>query len=568
MVSLGLQRPSPIGLRRPSRERSVGTGLGERHLIFRFAAYEVDLVRQELRRDGIVMSIEPQVFDVLAYLVQHHDRIVSKDELLETVWKGRIVSDAALNSRISAARRAVGDDGTAQALIRTVHKRGFRFVQDVQVGEVALSAEIREFSAGQIASQDAPTLAPAVAPAEPLPLPNKPSIAVLPFQNMSGDPEQEYFADGLTEDIITGLSQQQWFFVIARNSSFTYKGEAGDVRQIAGQLGVRYILEGSVRKSASRVRVTGQLIDAALGTHLWAERYDRELSDIFELQDEITTRVVGSVSPQILIAEAARVRRKTPQIIEAWDLVMQALPYMWRMTTEDHGRAQDLLLEAIALDPEYAHAYALLGWTYVTMFNLDTGRPIHEFTERALDAGTRAVELDDQEPWAQLVLGLAHARRRHPKPALLHLSRAIELNPNFALGHAGLGYGLAAGGQPQRGLEALEQAHRLSPRDPFLAIYAPTVRYMALFALGRYEEAISVCRATIARHPKHAGAWRLLTVSLALLGKIEEAQAALKQTLALQPDLSLSHVENNNIYADPADRERFRQGLIKAGLNR
>ena len=277
-----------------------------------------------------------------------------------------------------------------------------------------------------------------------MPLPNKPSIAVLPFQNMSGDPEQEYFADGLTEDIITGLSQQQWFFVIARNSSFTYKGEAVDVRQVASQLGVRYILEGSVRKSASRVRVTGQLIDATLGNHLWADRYDRELADIFELQDEITTRVIGSVSPQILLAEAARVRRKPPQSIDAWDLVMQALPHMWRMTTEDHRRAQDLLLEALTLDPEYAHAYALLGWTYVSMFNLDTGKPIHEFTERALDAGTRAVELDDQDPWGHLVLGLGMRGGESPSPALMHLSKAIELNPSFALGHAGLGYGLAA----------------------------------------------------------------------------------------------------------------------------
>jgi TolB-like protein/DNA-binding winged helix-turn-helix (wHTH) protein/Tfp pilus assembly protein PilF len=537
-------------------------------LIFRFATYEIDLAQQELRRDGMAVPIEPQVFDVLAYLVQNRSRIVSKDELFEAVWKGRIVSDATLSSRISAARHAIGDDGAAQALIRTAQRRGFRFVGEVRVDEAVLPDQAKGPSPEQVLAEDTPDLAPAVAPAEPFPLPNKPSIAVLPFHNMSGDPNQEYFADGLTEDIITSLSQQQWFLVIARNSSFTYKGEAGDVRQIAKQLGVRYILEGSVRKSASHVRVTGQLIDATLGNHLWAERYDRELADIFELQDEITTRVVGSVSPQILLAEAARVRRKTPQIIEAWDLVMQALPYMWRMTTEDHGRAQDLLLEAIALDPEYAHAYALLGWTYVTMFNLDTGRPIHEFTERALDAGTRAVELDDQEPWGQLVLGLAHARRRRPKPALMHLSKAIELNPNFALGHAGLGYGLAAGGQPQRGLEALEQAHRLSPRDPFLAIYAPTVRYMALFALGRYQDAIDVCRSTIARHPKHAGAWRLLTVSLALLGKVEEAKAALGQTLKLQPDLSLAHVEHNNIYAELADRERFREGLLKAGLNR
>ena len=517
-------------------------------------------MRQELRHAGASVPVEPQVFDVLAYLVRHRDRIVSKNELFDTVWQGRLVSDAALNSRISAARRAIGDNGSEQTLIRTLHKRGFRFIADV---EEALAAPE---TGAPSTSDDAPELVPDAVPAEPLSLPHKPSIAVLPFQNMSGDPDQEYFADGLTEDIITGLSRQQWFFVIARNSSFTYKGEAVDVRQVASQLGVRYILEGSVRRSASRVRVTGQLIDATAGNHLWADRYDRELSDIFELQDEITNRVIDSVSPQILLAEAARVRRKPPQSIDAWDFVMQALPHMWRMTTEEHQRAQHLLLEALALDPDYAHAYALLGWTYVSMFNLDTGKPIHEFTERALDAGMRAVELDDQDPWGHLVLGLGHARRRLPEQALAHLSTAIALNPSFALGHAGLGYALAAGRQPERGLQALEQAHRLSPRDPFLAIYAPTVRYMALFALGRYEETIEVCRATAAQHPNHAGAWRLMTVSLALLGRTDEAKAALARTLELSPDFSLDHVEKNTVYADPADRARFLEGLRRAGL--
>ena len=185
-------------------------------MIFRFGAYEVDLVRQELRRAGAVVPVEPQVFDVLAYLLRHRDRIVSKDELFESVWQWRIVSDAALNSRISAARRAIGDDGNTQALIRTAHKRGFRFVGDVHVDDSEPPVEVKGASPEGNVSQDTPTLAPAAEPAEPLPFPNKPSIAVLPFQNMSGDPEQEYFADGLTEDIITGLSQQQWFFVIAR----------------------------------------------------------------------------------------------------------------------------------------------------------------------------------------------------------------------------------------------------------------------------------------------------------------------------------------------------------------
>jgi TolB-like protein len=383
---------------------------------------------------------------------------------------------------------------------------------------------------------------------------------------MGGDPEQEYFADGLTEDIITGLSRQPWFFVIARNSTFSYKGEVIDVRDVGAQLGVRYILEGSVRKAAGKVRVTGQLIDVTLGNHLWADRYDRELTDVFELQDEITNRVIGSVGPQIIVAEAARVRAKPPQSIDAWDFVIQALPHMWRMKTEEHERALELLQRAVALDAGYAQAYALMGWIYVSMFNLDARTPIGEFTDKALELGAKAVTLDDQEPWAHLVLGLGHARRRRPELALAHLSKSVELNPSFALGHAGLGYALACGGHPERGLEALKQAHRLSPRDPFLAVYSPTVRYMALFALERYEETIAVCRATTALNPHHVGAWRLMTVSLGLTGRIDEAKQALAQTLALQPDLSSSHVENNTVFAYPADRSRFLDGLRKAGL--
>jgi adenylate cyclase len=236
------------------------------------------------------------------------------------------------------------------------------------------------------------------------------------------------------------------------------------------------------------------------------------------------------------------------------------------MRTDDHQQALKLLQQAVGLDANYAHAHALIGWIYVSMFNLDARTPIGEFTDKALDFGTKAVALDDQEPWGHLVLGLGHARRRRPELALTHLSKSVDLNASFALGFAGLGYALACGGQPERGLESLEQAHRLSPRDPFLSLYSPTVRYMALFALGRYEETIAVCRATAAMHPNHVGAWRLMTVSLGLLGKIDEAKEALAHTLALQPDLSSSHVENDTVYADPADRVQFLEGLRKAGL--
>ncbi len=245
---------------------------------------------------------------------------------------------------------------------------------------------------------------------------------------------------------------------------------------------------------------------------------------------------------------------------------MQALPHMWRMNTDEQRLAQELLREAVTLDAEYAHAHALLGWTYVNLFNLDSHTPISELTDSALDTAGKALTLDDQDHWGHLVLGLSYARRRRPEEAVKHLSNSVDLNPNFALGHAGLGYAFACCGQPKRGLQSLEQAQRLSPLDPFVAMYAPVVQYMALFALEKYEQTISVCRSIAARHPNHAGAWRLMTVSLGLLGRLDEASESLAHTLTLQPDLSSDHVANNTVYANASDRSRFLLGLQKAGL--
>ena len=519
---------------------------------FCFENYVLDVDRRELRRGSEPVALEPQVFDVLVFLVQNRDRVVSKDDLIASVWGGRIVGESALTSRINAARKAIGDSGKEQRLIRTAARKGLRFIGMVRESGTEPDAETRAYGHGA----ELPALS----------ITDRPSIAVLPFQNMSGQSDQDYFADGLAEDIITGLSRQHWFFVIARNSSFAFRGEAIDVRKVASELGVRYVLEGSVRKAAGRVRVTGQLIDARNGVHLWADRFDRELANIFELQDEITSRVIDSVGSQIIVAEAARIRRKPPQNIDAWDLVMQALPHMWRMSVEEQVLAQRLLDQALALDVEYGHAHALLGWTYLNRFNLDTRRPIGEFTDRALDAGARAVALNDQDHWGHLVLGLGHARRRRPELAVNHLFKSIDLNPNFALGHAGLGYAFACGGQPERGLQSLEQALRLSPRDPFLEIYAPIVRYMAMFALERYDETIAICRSITTLNPNHAGAWRLMTVSLGLLERIDEAKDSLAHALELQPDLSSAHVTNDTVFADPSDRARFLLGLRKAGL--
>jgi TolB-like protein len=501
------------------------------------------------------VSIEPQVFDVLVHLVHNHDRIVTKDELIETVWKGRAISEAALSSRISAARRAIGDCGAEQKLIRTLNKRGFRFVGAVQAaGKTAVPV-------AQPASHRVPEISAFT-------WSDRASIAVLPFHNISGDPEQQYLAEGITEDITTGLSRQQWFSVVDRNSSFARKGEAVDIRKFACELGARYVLEGSVRKAAGRIRITAQLIDATKRIHVWADRHDSAASDIFNRQDEIINRIVDSVRSQLVLAEAMRLRGRRSVDVDTHDLVTQAIPHMWRMSVSEQQLAQKLLQQAAARGAPQtgAHIHALLGWTYTNMFNLDSHAPMGELTEKALESGSIALTLDEQDYWGHLVLGLGHARQRRPDDAVRHLSQSIEINPNFALGHAGLGYALACGGQPQRGLDALALAWQVGPLDPFLAIYAPTVRYMALFALERYDEAITVCRAMAARHPHHAGARRLMTVSLGLLGRTDEAKESLASTLALQPDFSIDHVAYNTVFAHASDRSRFLRGLKKAGL--
>jgi TolB-like protein/Flp pilus assembly protein TadD len=524
-------------------------------LDFRFAGFEIDIPRRELRRADDLVSIEPQVFDLLVHLVRNHDRIVTKDELIQIVWNGRAISEAALSSRVSAARRAVGDCGAEQRLIRTLNKRGFRFVGAVQEG-------------GKVAApmtQRQPRRQPE---SSALAWPDRAAIAVLPFHNISGDPEQEYLADGITEDIITGLSRQQWFSVIDRNSTFARKGESVDIRTLACELGTRYVLEGSVRKAGGRIRITAQLVDATRRVHVWADRHDSAAGDIFSRQDDITNRIVDSVRSQLLMAEAMRLRCKQPDDSGAHELVIQALPHMWRMSVSEQLLAQELLQQAaaIAAPQERAHIHALLGWTYTNMFNLDAHAPIGELTERAFEAGATALALDEQDCWGHLVLGLGHARHRRPDDAVRHLSLAVDINPNFALGYAGLGYALACGGQPQRGLEALERARRIGPLDPFLAVCAPVTRYMALFALEQYDEAITVCRAVAARHPNHAGARRLMTVSLGLTGRIDEARESLASTLALRPDFSTGHVASNTVFAAASDRSRFLRGLQNAGL--
>ena len=365
-------------------------------MLFHFADYILDDGRRELRRGSDHIAVEPQVLDLLIYLIENNDRVVTRDDLIASIWGGRITSDTTLTSRIYAARRAIGDNGRNQNLIRTIARKGIRFV-----GEVRIQTD----DAPQHTMRSPLSDADIMLAQQTRPMPDRPAIAVLPFNNMSGDPEQEYFSDGISEDIIAALSKLRWFFVIARNSSFLYKGRAVHVKQIGEELGVGYVVEGSVRRSGGRVRITAQLNDVINGSHVWAERYDRDFADLFAVQDEITEAIVAAIEPQLYAAENFRARRKQPGSLDAWDLVMRALSYYWRVTRQDHAVAQELLEKAIAIDPHYGQALGVLSASYT--FGAHMGwvelKDIAQAAERDALAAIRADSEDS--------LGALRARR-------------------------------------------------------------------------------------------------------------------------------------------------------------
>lgn len=398
-----------------------------------------------------------------------------------------------------------------------------------------------------------------------LPLPEKPSIAVLPFDNMSGDPEQEYFADGIAEDIITGLSRIRWFFVCARNSSFLYKGRSVDVKQVSRELGVRYVLEGSVRKSGSRARITTQLIDATTGNHLWAERYDRDLHDIFAIQDEITETVVATIEPQLYAAESDRSRKKDPNNIDAWDMTMRAMRHLWRMNGPENSRAQELLTVAIELDPQYAAAYGPLGFSYIWHAWMGWGDNPTQLIPKADSAAREALALDNQDPWAHLAMAVVYAYRRQHGDSVDRLRTCLDLNPSFALAHVWLGIVMGYMGQMEDSIEALDRAARISPRDPFNA-WLPALRSISYFTANRDREARDLAFETIKLRPEMVGAWRMVVVTSAHMGDLEEAKRALLEVKRLQPTISLQWAREYGPWVRPQDLERYVEGFRVAGL--
>ena len=518
---------------------------------YKFENFELDTDSFELRQNGDLLNVEPKVFELLCYLMAHRDRMVSRDELFEQVWDGRIVSDSALSSQIKAARRVLGDDGRKQRLLKTIHGRGFRFV-----GDVMTAAE----SVPQIPASTIPELGDKWI--GHLPLPDKPSIAVLPFENMSGDREQDYFSDGITEDIITEISKIPSLFVIARHSSFVYKNMAVPVRRIGQDLGVRYVLEGSVRRAGNRLRITTQLSDSGSEHQLWVERYDRDLEDIFAVQEEVAQKVAEALEVTLGMGEKEQAVRLYTDNLEAYDYFLRGRAYQARSTKDANSRAQEVLERAIELDPGFAGAYAILSHTHWRDWrNLWSEDP--NPLERALEAAEMAVALDESLPLAHTCLAWVQVFRKQYEEALAEGRRAISLDPNFAEGYARLGLILSLAGEPEEAVRSVQQAMRLSPH------YPPSfILYLghAYYSMGKYEEAIAALRKSLTGNPEALGCNLLLAVIYSDLGHTEEAEAQVAEVLRISPRVTVEHLGDCLAFKDKALAERYLDALHKAGL--
>ncbi len=396
------------------------------------------------------------------------------------------------------------------------------------------------------------------------PFPEKPSIAVLPFHNLSNDPDQEYFADGIAEDLLTALSRYRWLMVIARNSSFSYKARQSDVRQVGRDLGVRHVVEGSVRKSGNRIRISAQLLDAGNGKHVWAERYDRDLADIFQLQDEIAVTIAGSIEPELSKAEQERARRKPLDNLDAWDLYQRGLWHYWQYSKESSAEAQRLFAEAIGLDPHFAAARSFLAYSHFTGSHQAFEEP-RQALELARDGALRALAIDEKDAIAHLTLGRVLASNGDYAAAVAELETAVMLNPSFSLAHYTLASVLFLNGRPRQALTGFEAAARLNPIGP-LIWGIQTMHATTLAALGRYEEAEPLARAATRHQTATFWVYANWASILGNLGKTDKAQAALAKLLDLRPDFSELFYDRLFIGIDPEVKRPYFEGLRKAGL--
>jgi len=523
-------------------------------MAFLFGDCVLDPNRRELTRGAEPVVIGPQVFDLLIYLVQNRDRVTSKDELLNAVWGGRVVSESTITSHINAVRKAIGDSGEEQRLIRTIPRKGFRFVADVTQSNP--DEETPSSSAPAVPANSAP---------ETL-LPDRPAIAVLPFRNLTGDSEQEYFTDGMTEEIISALSRIRWLFVIARNSTFTYKGHAVDIKRVGRELGVRYVLEGSVRKADNRVRITGQLVDAATGINLWADRFQGDLDNVFDLQDHLARAVVGTIAPQVERAEMNRAKRKPTSSLDAYDYYLRGTARFHQATRESIESALSLFRAAIELDADFASAWGMASWClYWGKMNRWITSRSPEMAEGARLA-REAVERGKNDAVALTRGGhaLAHFGGDLDQ-GIASVNRALVLDPNLAAAWYLSAFQRISCGEHDDAIERFAHAMRLSPLDPE-TFQMQTGMAMAHMFAGRFDQATSWSSKARRELPDVLRVAAFSAASHALADRMNEAKAAMLHVRKLDPNLCISDIEGWVVLRRPQDLATFIEGLRKAGL--
>lgn len=541
-------------------------------MLYRFDAFEIDTDKFELRRDGAAIAIEPLVFDFICFLAENRGRVLSREEIVDTVWKGRLVSETTISSCVKSARKALGDSGDHQKYIRTVRGRGFEFLGTLEDGsgdDVDKSVPAIDGSApsatgftglgdatGNVPRIDIAGQAHSVAP---LPPTDMPVIAVLPFNNLSIDVD-EYFADGLTEDIIANLARFSELRVVSRVSMFQFKGGPVDLDGLRQRLKAGYVVEGSVRRAAGRVRISAQLIDADSGVHLWAETYDRDMEDIFAVQDEVTRMIAAALGVKIQTVGQQRAMKKSPAELDAYDCVLRARRYTAVLSEELHAEARALLEQAVARDPDYAEAHALLANVYLAEHRFDANCRADPIG-RALELAQKATRLDPQNAYARCWLGIVHFFRHENDKFLAEIERALNLNPNDPETLADIGHYLAFMGEFERGYALSMQARALCPIHPGW-YYFSSARYN----YNKREYEVMLADLEKIAMPHFYWTHMLSAAALGQLGRVRDGAQSLSRAHDLKPGFS-PRSELLKWNAAPDDFEHLMDGLKKSGLS-
>ncbi|MEO8132436.1 MAG: winged helix-turn-helix domain-containing tetratricopeptide repeat protein [Betaproteobacteria bacterium] len=529
--------------------------------VYVFADFTLDLARGILRNPDRQIELRPKAFNLLAYFLENAGRVIPKDELLEALWPDVIVTDGSLNQCVGEIRRALGDQ--AATLLRTVPRRGYIFaeggVDDVNgkppAGDVP----------PQVATQR-PASPPASTAAHESNRPGPPSVAVLPFTNMGGDAEQEYFADGVVEEITTALGHFRRIFVIARNSAFTYRGPPVDVRTVGRELGVRYLVEGSVRRAGDKLRITAQLIEAETGLQLWAERLDGVVDDVFRFQDRVTNSVIGAIAPRLLTAEVERARGRRHDRMDAYDLYLRALPAVREMTREGNELALDLVDRALELDPNYVVMAALGGWAYTLRVAHNWRVDPDAERRKGLSLARLAIAKGQDDAEALSMAGYTIGfLGEELHDGLNAVERAIDLNPNDAFAFSNRGWLKAYLGQAADSIASFHEAMRLSPRDPTLFRTQAGLSFAHLMNQD-FDNAVVAGRRAVEGNPNFVPAHRALAAALALAGQHKEARKAVARLLQLVPDLTVQSFARESLLRHSGNVEVILTGLRGAGL--